>query len=434
MITNFLIFPFIYITAFFLDVFTSQKKLKNIITIYNIIYGLVLSVVYGFLIGIFLLILFSTSEIPIWIPILYSIIFIFFINVFLSIKYKEEYFILPNQYIIIFGLMLYIIKEKYLLKSLIKLFGITTLFSFLFINIVMIVFRENLEVTKIIIIGLFISLLLAILLLNRINIQTLKQAIYQFFLYFNLFLIVFLISAVRLTLYSDFGSIITWLDMCLLMLSVIGFILSVLPYGSDVYIKFKSQFEKGYPLFWEELEKVSGYFEVKTNFIKGTVEIKDGINNLKVEWKGGGKKEIVKRALISLVLILVLWLCSYLLFQYDYLVNIGIQMVFSKLYDFWSSLFNDNIIVRKSLFLLMNFVYILYIVYKLVFAIKHKHAASVILLQINRLFFLIIIFIIFTISIYNIQASNFILFSIIFLFTSSFIINKVQHKLKENGK
>ena len=271
----------------------------------NIIYGLVLSVVYGYLIGMFLLILFSTSEIPIWSPILYSIIFIFFINVFLSIKYKEENFILPNQYIIIFGLMIYIIKEKYILKSMIKLFGITTLLSFLFINIVMIIFRENSQFAIIIIIGLFISLLLAILLLNRINIQTFKQAIYQFLLYFNLFLIVFLICAVRLTLYSDFGSIITWLDMCLLMLSAIGFIVTVLPYGAKVYIIFKSQFEEGYLLFWEELEKLSGYTDIKTKFIKDTMEIKDGLNNLKIEWKSGDKKEIVKRSLISLVIILV---------------------------------------------------------------------------------------------------------------------------------
>ena len=127
-------------------------------------------------------------------------------------------------------------------------------------------------------------------------------------------------------------------------------------------------------------------------------------------------------------------LFTYLLFQYHYLINIGIQIIFSRLYDFWSSLFVDNVIARKALFSLINIVYFLYLIFKLFFAFKHKHAASVKLFQINRLCFLIILSIILTMSIYNMQASNFIVIFIIFLFTSIFIINIVQNKLKKNGK
>src|SRR4051812_28930467 len=105
MLKNFFILPFIYITILFLDVFTYQKKSKLRIIINNLFYGLLLSTYYGFFIGIFISLIFINSSDSIWSVIISTIIFIIIINLAINMKYSDEKFILPNQYIIIFSLI-----------------------------------------------------------------------------------------------------------------------------------------------------------------------------------------------------------------------------------------------------------------------------------------------------------------------------------------
>ncbi|MCA1026586.1 hypothetical protein LCM23_10810 [Cytobacillus kochii] len=433
MLKNFLILSFIYMTTLFLDVFTYQKKSKLMIVINNLIYGLLLSIFYGFSIGVFFSLIFINNSDSIWPVIISTIIFILIINLAIIMKYRDEKLILPNQYIIIFSLIVLILTEKYITKSIIKLLGLTLLLSFIFVNLITIL-TGNLDNTFVITIGIIIIFLLTITILYRVRINSFKQAVNQFLLIFNLVIIVFTIGTLRLAKYSEINSFTTWLDISLLVFSIVGFLLVALPLATEVYERFKNEFNQAYHLFWGELVKISGYNNVKKDIKLEVSDLIDGLNALKKEWKEGNKKVIIKRSIISLSLLVILAAFLYFLFSYGDNLHELTQLYIGDLYGHWSSLFKDESRAQLTLVLSIITLVFIYLLYKLCISIKNNHLVSAIFLQINRLIFVLIILLILTINLFSIELNTIILTIIIILFISLMLLIKIQEWFKKKGK
>ena len=368
-IKNFVILPFIYITALFLDVSTYQKKSKLRIFINNLFYGLLLSIIYGFNIGIFITLIFINSSDSIWAVIISTIIFILIINLAIIMKYKDEKLILPHQYIIIFSLIVLILTAKYIIKSILKLLGLTILLSFFFINIIT-VLEGNLDYPFVTTVGIIIIFLLAITILYRVKINTFKQAINRFLLTFNLGMIVFIIGALRLSGYLEFTSSTNWLDIILIIFSIIGFLFVFLPHAADVYERFKSEFDQAYHLFWGELVKISGYNDLKADIKLEVLDLLDELNALKKGWKDGNKKEIIKRSIMTLPLVVILFAFLYFVVRYGDNLRELTQLYVGNINSLWSSLFIDESKAQLTLVLGIIVLVFIYLLYKLFIAIK----------------------------------------------------------------
>ncbi|MGE7948155.1 hypothetical protein [Lysinibacillus sp. NPDC093688] len=433
MLKNFSVFTFIYITVLFLDMFSYQNKSKLRIIINNLIYGLLLSIIYGFFIGVFISLIFINFSGSIWAVNISTIIFILIINLTIIIKYKDERLVLPNQYIIIFSLIVLIFTEKYILKSIIKLLGLTLLLSFIFVNLVT-VLTGNLDNTFIITIGIIIIFLLTITILYRVKINSFKQAVNQFLLNFNLAIIVFIFGALRLTKYSEFNSFTTWLDIGLLVFAIVGFLIVALPLAADVYERFKTEFDQAIQLFWNELVKISGYYDVKRDIKLEASDLMEGLSSQKKEWKEGNKKLIIKRSILSLSLVVILFVFWYLLVMCGDNLRDLTQLYIKNLYDKWSSLFKDESKAQLTLILGITTLVFIYFLYKLIHAKKNNHLVSNILLHINRLIFVVIILVILTINLLSLEINTIILTIIIVLFISLIMLIKIQNWLKQKGE
>lgn len=432
MITKLLVVPFIYITILFSDIFTYHGKNEIRTMVYNSIYGFLLSIFYGFFIGGFLSLIFINSSDSIWAVIISCIVFFMVINIIISIKYKEEKLVLPNHYIIIFSLITLILSKKYILKSIIKMLGITFLLTFIFLNILTFL-NVSLNNTLVVIIVIGI-ILLTITLLYRNRIDSFKHAVNQFLLIFNLVVIIFIIGALRLSMYSQFDSYTTWLDISLIILSIVSFLLTVLPLAPVVYESFKNEFDEAYHLFWKEIVNISGYNDIKKDLKIEVSDLLDGLDSLKKEWKMGNKKEIIKRSFISILLIVILFTFLYLLVKYGDNMRELIQIYSGDLYSKWSSLFKDESKAKLTLVLGITILVFIYFVYKLFGAIKNNHLVSNILIHISRLIFIVLLLLILTISIFSMELNTIFLTIIIVLFISLVLLIKIQDWLKKKGK
>jgi len=433
MLKKFLLFTFIYINILFLDVFSYQNKSKLRIVINNLIYGLLLSIIYGFFIGVFISLIFINSSGSTWVVNISTIIFILIINLTIIIKYKDEKLVLPNQYKIMFSLIVLIFTEKYILKSIIKLLGLTLLLSFIFVNLVA-VLTGNLDNTFIITIGIIIIFLFTITILYRVRINSFKQAVNQFLLIFNIAIIVFIIGALRLTKYSEFNSFTTWLDIGLLVFAIVGFLLVALPLAADVYERFKTEFDQANQLFWNELVKISGYYDVKRDIKLEASDLMEGLSSLKKQWKEGNKELIIKRSILSLLLVVTLFAFWYFLVRYGDNLRELTQLYIENLYDKWSSLFKDDSKAQLTLVLGVTTLVFIYFLYKLIVAKKNNHLVSNIFLHINRLIFVVIILVILIINLFSLEINTIILTILIVLFISLIMFIKIQSWLKQKGK
>lgn len=432
MIKKILVVPFIYITILFLDIFTYYGKNEIRTMVYNSIYGFLLSLFYGFFIGGFLSIIFINSSDSIWAVIISCIVFLMVINITISIKYKEEKLVLPNQYIIIFSLITLILSKKYILISIIKMLGLSFLLTFIFLNILTFL-NVSLNNTLVVIIVIGI-ILFTITLLYRNRIDSFKHAVNQFLLIFNLVVIIFMIGALRLSMYSQFYSYTTWLDISLIILSIVSFLLTALPLAPVVYERFKDEFDEAYRLFWNEMVNLSGYNDIKKDLKIEVSDLLDGLDSLKKEWKMGNKKEIIKRSFISILLIVILFTFLNLLVRYGDNMRELIQIYSGDLYSQWSSLFKDESKAKLTLVLGVTIQVFIYFVYKLFDAIKNNHLVSNILIHISRFIFVVLLLLILTISIFSIELNTIFLTIIIVLFISLVMLIKIQDWLKKKGK
>ncbi|NMH70729.1 hypothetical protein HF072_18270 [Bacillus sp. RO3] len=433
MLKNFLLLPFIYITTLFLEVFTYKKKSKLRIILNNLIYGLLLSIIYGLSISIFITPIFINNVDSIGAVMLSTIIFIFIINLALISKYRDENLILPNQYIIIISLIALILTKKYIIKSIIKLFGLTILLSFFLLNIIT-VLEGNLDNPNVTIIGIIIMFLLAITILYRVKVNSFEQAVNRFFLTFNLGVIVFIIGSLRLSGYMEFTSSTNWLDIMLIIFSIVGFLFIFLPHAAEVYDKYNCEFNQAYHLFWDELVKISGYNDVKRDIKLEVSDLLDGLNSLKKEWEEGNKKVIIKRSIISLSLVVILFTFLYLLLRYGDNLRELSQLYTGYLYVQWSSLFKDESKAQLTLVLGIMIILFIYFLYSLFIAIKNNHLVSNILLHINRLIFTVIILVVLTTNLFRMALSPITSTILVVLFITLMLLVKIQDWFKKKGK
>lgn len=438
MISEIFFLPIMFLGTFFKELYDSIKLSSKSRIMINIVFSICISVIYGFLLGLYIVVFtltfFKNTIISIWIPIIIFIVLLEVIQLAIIYSLHEDNVLLPKVYLNIIFLGFHIHNKKYLKKFFIKQILLITVLFILFTSFVFSIYFTIQTAIPIMIVTLSLSILFTQMIFNRVRYDELKKSINQMILNLFVFIIFFSLGVIRLIFYKNLKNESNIIDIGILIGSVFYAYVTIPNLIGQVYHKFLDEFHETILCIWDELEKRYGFKKFKSKFENEIDEIKRGINELKLLWKKGEKVKVIKRFIIAIIFLLLYSLIVIFFRNYNesisYFLNKGVEII----KNYWILLFNGNKAYASASVLLIIFLSLLiYSLCKIIISIKRKDTFQKMRVYVER-FFISCFFIFGTISIFPIfdaEKCFFISFGImVFVVIENFISNKIYNNIK----
>lgn len=383
--------PIIFLCAFFKDLYNSLEISRTKIIAINVVFSTCISVVYGLLFGLYI-IFFAMSFlkgtiINIRILLISCISVLEVIQLGIIYSLREDTVIFPEVYLNVFLLGVHMQKEKYLIKFIFKLIILSTVLFILFTILAFSIYIPEQAVLPMVIVTFSLSILITLMILNKVKLDKLKKSINQMILTWIVFVSFFSFGIISLFFYKNPYSVSILLEIGILIFSLHYGYATIPDLTIKVYKKFLEEFNENINFTWNELQESYGFTKFKRKAIKELNEFRNGIVEIKNLWRNGQRTKVIKRFVNAILFLVFYWTIMFFLFKYENTVSNVISSGTEMIKNYLVKLFDGNALYAGASFIIIiSFIAMAYNLWKVVICVKRKYSLQEIRVYIARVF------------------------------------------------